>query len=1523
MPPPSHMEEVNLSDEDDTPLDQDEARKASQQRDWDLFQILPPDQDNDLVEDQICYQVIVKTLKVLAYIITFLVVLCGAVITKSTFLLMTSQLDKDRHVSYCRKTMPDRQFLAYTTIEERLSWTWAVYFAYILPEVQAFLRGLRIWVFKGQQKPTMMEFIVPFIFETLHALGMALLVFAVLPKLDVVKAVMLTNAVCLVPAILGLLSRGFDKYWVYKCVTDVFAIIFQLTALFVWPWFTEQQPSDRMWLLPIAAILVSCGWWENFVEITSPFDFIRRLGHLKKQLRSTRYVTYTIIPVWKMAIVLLGMLSCVWMNEGSFTVAFDKFGAAFEDHKVIVEEKRPTIEDYLNTDPGTGKEYLTPGKTQESTEYRSVQYAMIAQMVAAYLCYIFAKFTCKICIQAFSFAFPILLAVPVTIITLINLCGMREEEVCFWDNVMPGYLFWTCPKGDFWQDFFFGDQHGWAWMLWILSQTWVVIHVWNAKGIRLASTEKMFATPMYNSLLVDQSVALNRRRDEDVVEVDDDENEPKDAGFTKLTTTGDKKDPNKIQPKDTIPRIYACATMWHETREEMIEMLKSIFRMDADQCARRVALKYFEYRDPAYYEFETHIFFDDAFQLSDSTDFYSPMEINPFVRIFVGTLEEAASHVHQAFVKLRPPKKIPTPYGGRLEYILPGKTKLIVHIKDKAKIRHKKRWSQVMYMYYLLGHLLMEQPISTTRKEVIAENTFILALDGDIDFQPNAVELLVDLMKKNKHLGAACGRIHPIGSGPMVWYQKFEYAVGHWLQKATEHVFGHYVQFDQGEDRWLCTLMLQRGYRVEYCAASDAKTHAPEGFGEFYNQRRRWVPSTMANIMDLLLSYEKVVKVNPDISFLYICYQIVMMVGTILGPGTIFLMLVGAFATAFNLGQWTSFLYNFIPILTFILVCFLCKANIQLMVAQILSVIYALAMVAVVVAIALQVNDDGLFAPSSIFLIAVALSFIIAGIIHPLEFGCLPHGFLYYITIPSMYLLLMIYSLFNMNVVSWGTREGVKVKSKQELEAEKKEMEEMTKKKKKGLLFGLLPSQKDQADSEGSFELSFAGLFKVMCCVKEKPDETKAQLSRIAAALDKVSTRLDLMERTLESNGTPAPSLNSAIGRRLSIVNSSTGLHPIGEGDDEDDNADGDEDENPEHKIQRDDLMNPYWIEDKDLRKAEVDFLTQKEANKNRIFECFNLQITFWNELILKYLKPLDEDKKKQKEMAGALKDLKNNVSFAFLMINAVFVILVFLLQLEKESIHINWPFGSDTNVSYVPQSTEIHVSIEYLELEPIGLVFVGFFGIILVTQFIGMCLHRFGTLSHILAATDVAWCTRDTKTITKEAALQKHGVGLIRRLQHANSPQDEDDIAERKQSMTDLAGRRKTIANLEKQRFKKKEVDNLEMNFKRNFRSFAITADRRNSKAFSDDKAQATFALLKERRSTVLHRRSSVIDRRRSLFEDATASELSRANSITPSNNSSVGNENRRFKRNLGRTRSASFKGNQPEEIEMTDTYT
>lgn len=170
----------------------------------------------------------------------------------------------------------------------------------------------------------------------------------------------------------------------------------------------------------------------------------------------------------------------------------------------------------------------------------------------------------------------------------------------------------------------------------------------------------------------------------------------------------------------------------------------------------------------------------------------------------------------------------------------------------------------------------------------------------------------------------------------------------------TETIFYEFL-CKLGEDRWLCTLLLQRGYRVEYSAASDAYTHCPESFNEFYNQRRRWVPSTMANIMDLLMDYKKTIKINDNISMPYISYhvnifvvinttnsnhqrlslnpafffQIMLMGGTILGPGTIFLMLVGAFVAVFHIDNWTSFYYNIIPIIFFVFVCFTCKSNIQ------------------------------------------------------------------------------------------------------------------------------------------------------------------------------------------------------------------------------------------------------------------------------------------------------------------------------------------------------------------------------------------------------------------------------------------------------------------------------------------------------------------------------------------------------------------------------------------------------------------
>lgn len=123
------------------------------------------------------------------------------------------------------------------------------------------------------------------------------------------------------------------------------------------------------------------------------------------------------------------------------------------------------------------------------------------------------KFACKILIQGFSYAFPVNLVIPVSISLLIAACGLRNGDPCFFHGTIPDYLFYESPPAYFFNDFV-SKQYAWVWLLWLLSQTWITLHIWTPKCERLAATEKLFVVPMYDSLLIDQSMGLNRRRDD-------------------------------------------------------------------------------------------------------------------------------------------------------------------------------------------------------------------------------------------------------------------------------------------------------------------------------------------------------------------------------------------------------------------------------------------------------------------------------------------------------------------------------------------------------------------------------------------------------------------------------------------------------------------------------------------------------------------------------------------------------------------------------------------------------------------------------------------------------------------------------------------------------------------------------------------------------------------------------------------------------------------------------------------------
>lgn len=351
----------------------------------------------------------------------------------------------------------------------------------------------------------------------------------------------------------------------------------------------------------------------------------------------------------------------LWFDGEDPTSLFGLFNKGFGPHKIIVEEVSigfgKTLPDIIDSSQ-------IGDFVQIDAAHSTVITVLIIQILASYICYIFGKFACKILIQGFSYAFPVNLTIPITITMLIAACGIRNDDPCFYHGSIPDYLFFESPTVFNISDLS-SKQLAWVWLLWLFSQAWISLHIWTPKCERLATTEKLFVSPMYNALLIDQSLALNRRRDdqadvktEDLAEI---EKEKGDEYYETISvhTDGSALPKSNVKSSDHITRIYACATMWHETKDEMIEFLKSIMRLDEDQCARRVAQKYLRIVDPDYYEFETHIFFDDAFEISDHSD--DDIQVNRFVKLLVATMDEAASDVHQTNIRLRAPKKYPAP----------------------------------------------------------------------------------------------------------------------------------------------------------------------------------------------------------------------------------------------------------------------------------------------------------------------------------------------------------------------------------------------------------------------------------------------------------------------------------------------------------------------------------------------------------------------------------------------------------------------------------------------------------------------------------------------------------------------------------------------------------------------------------------------------------------------------------------------------------------------------------------------
>ncbi|XP_067845654.1 chitin synthase chs-2-like [Heptranchias perlo] len=890
------------------------------------------------------------------------------------------------------------------------------------------------------------------ILEAFGSLGTASLVVICLPHYDILTNVFISNSICLIPSILQVVSQKTSLQLIVAGPLTGLLLLLCGYIFFLVGQCLDLKEHDGVYLglIGFFSVLTSLTWWENFISNWKYPIF--------KRLRSELDKSRNMVNLWT---------SIVRIVITAFVV-----GA-----RIPIKEL----------------EWATVSNVA-SHEIRIILSLFAVQAGASVLCSWFGGVACKIHALRRSFALPLVLNTPVVLTFFLLIFRIRYNEFLQTNNnfnlsyfcanstnsanntlsveiLFSEIIHSICSQGD-------TTNQASLWLVGIAGACWwtglifTTIYVWIQNINRIQRTSEIFVRRTYEAAFLEQSMLLNKR-----------------IHISPHCT--EESDPRKKEKM----MIYVCATMWHETGEEMIRVISSLFRLDRFKEKRRQTAK----KSDDSFDFEVHIMFDDAFkQVTDKQARTKKRVLNKYVESLIGAIDETYRVFQDHSSMVSPDEKgasvtkvISTPYGGRLSYILPCGSGLHVHLKDKQLIQNRKRWSQVMYMYYLLGWKLYRKHFITKQLQrnhpcplsIIGDlietykilrgldsdtkidhtekfNTYILALDGDTEFQPSAVTLLIDKLRRYPEVGAACGRIHPTGFGPMIWYQKFEYAVGHWLQKTAEHVLGcvlcspgcftlfraaalmddnvlrrytmkpikamDHLQYDQGEDRWLCLLMLQQGWRIEYCAGSDSYTNAPQEFKEFFNQRRRWDPSKIANTIDLLENGLQTSRKNPCISRLFLLYQIIYMIATLIGPATVCLMVAAVMTYVFHWNPIGAMIFSIIVPIFYIIICYMTKPDIQIIVGAVLGVMYAFLMTSSLFTIIGQIVAEGtVISPTGIFVTSMILVYLITALLHPTEFSLVAYGPLYLICIPCGSLILSIYTFVNLNVTSWGTRESV------------------------------------------------------------------------------------------------------------------------------------------------------------------------------------------------------------------------------------------------------------------------------------------------------------------------------------------------------------------------------------------------------------------------------------------------------------------------------------------------------------------
>lgn len=158
----------------------------------------------------------------------------------------------------------------------------------------------------------------------------------------------------------------------------------------------------------------------------------------------------------------------------------------------------------------------------------------------------------------------------------------------------------------------------------------------------------------------------------------------------------------------------------------------------------------------------------------------------------------------------------------------------------------------------------------------------------------------------------------------------------------------------------------------------------------------------------------------------------------------------------------------------------------------------------------------------------------------------------------------------------------------------------------------------------------------------------------------------------------------------------------------------------PEPKVECD---STYWTRELDIAYSQVGEISREETE-------------FWSFLLEEYLLPLKANKEQQEKISADLLRARNNVVFAYMLLNLMFTLVLLQLELQMDKLR-------DT----------FFIAGKY---EPVSTLSLAVFGMLLLTQFAGMLGHRWGTFLHLIASTRLTWFNSNEEQERALTAIQE-----------------------------------------------------------------------------------------------------------------------------------------------------------------------